>query len=262
VVRSTQTREENQVTAGNEGAVTVGNELPGANPQPNAGAPRDTSSKNEEIVNYEISRTTRTEVVEGGRLKRLSVAVLVDGLYGRSVSGNIEYQPRPQEELDRIAALVRTSIGFDAGRGDQIEVVNLRFAEAPPTIEVAEESFVTSLLNPSREDILRLIEIGVIALLTLIVLVAVVRPLVLKVIGPEAVKRGSPSAALALAGSTQTPDGEVPAQVRDSAAARMIELAKVNGQVQQQSLERIGELVKGNPVETVSVLRSWIHERS
>jgi flagellar M-ring protein FliF len=42
----------------------------------------------------------------------------------------------------------------------------------------------------------------------------------------------------------------------------MIEMAKVNGQVQQQSLERIGELVKSSPSETVSVLRQWIHERS
>jgi flagellar M-ring protein FliF len=41
------------------------------------------------------------------------------------------YQPRSKEEIDRIAALVRTAIGFDQKRGDQVEVVNLRFAEAP-----------------------------------------------------------------------------------------------------------------------------------
>ena len=96
-----------------DGAVTVGNELPGANQQPTGNAPKDASNKNEETVNYEISHTTRTEVIEGGRLKRLSVAVLVDGLYAKSATGEVSYQPRPQEELDRIAALVRTAIGFD-----------------------------------------------------------------------------------------------------------------------------------------------------
>ena len=260
VVRSTQTREENQVTSGNEGAVTVGNELPGANQSSNATGPRDSSNKNEEIVNYEISRTTRTEIVEGGRLKRLSVAVLVDGVYARSEAGEITYQPRPQEELDRIAALVRTAIGFDGSRGDQVEVVNLRFAEAPQLIDTPEEDLLTSLLNPTKDDVFQIVETLVIALLTLIVLLVVVRPLVMKVIGPEAAARNA--AAAALQAPSVAGDAEAALPVLDSPAARMIELAKVNGQVQQQSLEKIGELVKGNPVETVSVLRSWIHERT
>ncbi|WP_276529291.1 flagellar M-ring protein FliF C-terminal domain-containing protein, partial [Acinetobacter nosocomialis] len=69
--------------------------------------------------------------VEGGRIKRISVAVLVDGIYARDGQGNVNYQPRAAEELDRIGALVRSSIGFDQRRGDQVEVVNLRFAEGP-----------------------------------------------------------------------------------------------------------------------------------
>jgi flagellar M-ring protein FliF len=258
VVRSTQTREEKQATLGNEGAVSVGNELPGANPQPGANTPRDTSNKNEETINYEISRTTRTETLEGGRLKRLSIAVLVDGIYSKSADGEVAYQPRTQEELDRIAALVRTAIGFDRNRGDQIEVVNLRFAEAPQAIEVNEESAFSSLLKPTKDDMLRMIEIAVIALLTLIVLLTVVRPLVLKVIGPGQTKRRGVAAALAVSADAPLSAGSA----RDSQAAKMIELAKVNGQVQLQSIERIGELVKGNPGETVAILRQWIHERT
>ncbi len=80
--------------------------------------------KTEEIVNYEISRTTRTEVTEGGRLKRVSVAVVVDGSYVRNPQGAPVYQPRSQEEMEKIAALVRSAIGFDqaawrSGRGRQ-----------------------------------------------------------------------------------------------------------------------------------------------
>src|SRR5258708_7273320 len=132
VLRSSQTREESTDSADNkQGQVTVANALPGG-PQPdNQPAGRDQSKKTEEIVNYEISRLTKTEVTEGGRLNRVSVAVLVDGNYSKTDKGEPVYQPRDKDEIDHIAALVRSAIGFDQKRGDQVEVVNLRFAEVP-----------------------------------------------------------------------------------------------------------------------------------
>ncbi|HVL70850.1 MAG TPA: flagellar basal-body MS-ring/collar protein FliF [Beijerinckiaceae bacterium] len=253
VVRSTQTRTESQATAAAEGGVSVGNQLPGAN---QGGQARDASSKNEEIVNYEISRTTRTEVLEGGRLRRLSVAVLVDGSYARGSSGETAYQPRAPEELERIAALVRTAIGFDRDRGDQVEVVNLRFAEAPAVPEIREESLLSSLLSPTKEDILRLVEVAVIALLTVIVLLTVVRPLLKRVVAPELARIAAaapPALAAAHAGQA--------APVRDNETARMIEAAKLNGQVQAETLEQIGQIVQTNPAETVTVVRNWLNER-
>src|SRR4051794_16672825 len=130
VVRSTQTREETAATADNQGQVTVANELPGN--QGTQGTPaREQSKKSEEITNYDISRTTETRVIEGGRINRISVAVLVDGAYNKNERGETVYSERSREELDRIAALVRSAIGFDQRRGDQVEVVNLRFAEVP-----------------------------------------------------------------------------------------------------------------------------------
>jgi flagellar M-ring protein FliF len=259
VVRSTQTRAENQISGNPDGPVSVGNELPGANAQGGNTAGRDASNKNEEVVNYEISRTTRTEVLEGGRVKRLSVAVLLDGLYSRGPNGEIAYQPRPQDELDRIAALVRTAIGFDRNRGDQIEVVNLRFAETPPAVaEIPEESFLSSVRNPSREDILRLVELGVIALLTLIVLFAVVRPMVRKAVGQEgrAGKGAGPSL-----GAEELMAPALAVLPQHNMTAQMMEIAKVNGQIRAESVDQIGNMVQGNPQETVAVLRNWIHER-
>ena len=100
-------------------------------PTATAPAARDQSKKTEETNNYEISRTTKTEVTEAGRVNRISVAVLVDGSYSKNDKGEMVYQERSKEQLDRIAALVRSAIGFDQKRGDQVEVVNLRFAEAP-----------------------------------------------------------------------------------------------------------------------------------
>ncbi len=153
-------------------------------PDANAGTPRDQSKKSEEIVNYEISKTTKTEVIEGGRVNRISVAVLVDGTYAKNDKGDVTYQPRSKEEIDQIAALVRTAIGFDQKRGDQVEVVNLRFAETPAT-PITEPSGWLSALQFTKDDIMRAIEMVVMGLLGFVVLLMVVRPLVRRVLAPE-----------------------------------------------------------------------------
>src|SRR5580658_5083163 len=190
VVRSSQTREETSASnEGRENQVTVGNEIPGGNqrqaPAPEAGGtPRDQSRKSEEIINYEISKTSKTEVIEGGRVNRISVAVLVDGTYGKNDKGEVTYQARSKEEIDQIAALVRSAIGFDQKRGDQVEVVNLRFAETPAN-PINEPSGWLSALQFTKDDIMRAIEMTVMGLLGLVVLLMVVRPLVRRVLAPE-----------------------------------------------------------------------------
>jgi flagellar M-ring protein FliF len=94
VLRSSQTREESSATAESNGQVTVNNELPGNQNRDNATPARDQSKKTEETNNYEISRTTKTEVTEAGRVNRISVAVLVDGSYAKNDKGEMVYQER------------------------------------------------------------------------------------------------------------------------------------------------------------------------
>ncbi|MGL4496949.1 MAG: flagellar M-ring protein FliF C-terminal domain-containing protein, partial [Beijerinckiaceae bacterium] len=267
VLRSTQTRTEaSQSTDAREGQVTVGNELPGNQRGGGNAQVRDGSNKNEEVANYDYSKTVRTEVMESGRVKRVSVAVLVDGIYNRAANGETAYQPRPQEDLDRIAALVRTSIGFNKDRGDTVEVVNLRFAEPPRAVEINEPTGIWAFLQPSKEDIYRAIELGVLALLTLIVMFAVVRPLVNKVLAPEEIRKKIAQATGGMIGgdvATASAGGgtaALPGGASESAAAKIIELAKVNGAVQAQSIERIGEVVKSNPQEALAILRSMMNQ--
>jgi flagellar M-ring protein FliF len=263
VVRSAQTRTESALTGNADGQVSVGNELPGANGGDKAPAPKDATNKNEETTNYEISRVTKTEVAEGGRIKRLSVAVVVDGVYAGAADGKQTYTPRPPAELERITALVRSAVGFDKARGDQIEVVNLRFAEAPSVPQFTEPTLIQSLLTPTKEDVLRMAELAVLALLTLIVLLTVVRPLVRQVLAPvadapslAAPGMGLPGEASAIAGS----GGTVTVIDRDSPTARLMEFAKINGQVQAETVQRVVDMVRASPSETVEVLRTWIQE--
>jgi flagellar M-ring protein FliF len=253
VVRSTQTREEATSTADPQGQVTVGNELPGNQNAVNP-TPREQTRKTEEIVNYDITRQTETRVIEGGRISRISVAVLVDGTYTKNANGEPVYQERSKEELDRIAALVRSAIGFDQKRGDQVEVVNLRFAEGP-YIPIPEPTGWLAMLAFTKDDIMHAIELGVMLLLGLVVLLLVVRPLVRKMITPE-VPEVAP--APVLPGVEITEEGEIKAA--ESQTAKMIDIAQVQGQVHAQSVQKVGDLADKNPQETVAIVRHWLHE--
>jgi len=263
VMRSSQTREESSASNdGKDGQVTVGNELPGAaRPPADNNSTREQSKKSEEILNYEISRSTKTEVTEGGRVNRISVAVLVDGAYTKNDKGESTYQPREKEEIDRIAALVRTAIGFDQKRGDQIEVVNLRFAEVPTNV-IPEPTGLMSFLTFTKDDVMHWIELGVMLLLALVVLLLVVRPLVRRILESESAPSGNANVAAAIAG------GDVQAALAQeikavpSQTSKMIDMAQVQGQVHAQSVQKVGELADSNPNETISIIRSWLHENA
>jgi flagellar M-ring protein FliF len=271
VIRSTQSREEAAQSgeAQREDGVSVGNELPGGNQQRGARereapARADANKKSEETVNYEISRTTRTETIEAGRVKRIAVAVLVDGVYSKGASGDAAYQPRPKEEIDRIAALVRSAIGFDQKRGDQVEVVNLRFAEVPGTPPITEDGWF-SFLRLTTDDIMQVVNLVVIAILSLLVLLFVLRPLVRRIVTPDESAgevRATPQPAPSIvpqAGESASPAAK---PNLDNPAARMIEFAQIQGEVHQQSIQKVGELATRNPYETVSIIRQWMHEKT
>jgi flagellar M-ring protein FliF len=267
VVRSTQTRNENNLSnEARDGQVTVNNELPGAN---QGGAQnnntREASNKNEETVNYEISKTIRTEVIEGGRVKKLSVAVLVDGNYAKGANNQQTYEPRAQEELDRISTLVRSAIGFDQRRGDTVEVVNLRFAEAPQVNEIKELTMFERLFSFSKDDTFRMMELGVLALVTIFVFLFVIRPLMATIAAvqppPKMVQiKGADGKVVEIAAPAE---GQALPSAADLApptqTEQMIELSQFNGAIQARSIEKVGEVASKNPQESVAILRQWIH---
>jgi flagellar M-ring protein FliF len=263
VLRSSQTREESSATADNSGQVSVNNELPGNQGKDNTQTARDQSKKSEETNNYEISRTTKTEVTEAGRVNRISVAVLVDGSYSKNDKGEMVYQERGKEQLDRIAALVRSAIGFDQKRGDQVEVVNLKFAEAPVVPPVVEPAGLLGMLQFTKDDVMYVIELGVMMLLSLVVMFMVIRPLVKRILASEEVASLTRDAVPALTDGSAQPAG-APGQnliPGTNATAQLIDVAQVQGQVHAQSVHRVGELAERNPNETANIVRQWLSEQ-
>ncbi|HVM78783.1 MAG TPA: flagellar basal-body MS-ring/collar protein FliF [Stellaceae bacterium] len=280
VVRSTQSVAQNDdSTTGSDQPVTVSNNLPGNQQQAAAAAAgRNKAAHSEETVNYEISKTVRSQVHEAGDIKRLSIAVLVDGNYETKPDGSKTYAPRSPEEMKQIAALVRSAIGFDEKRGDSIEVANLRFATPE---EPAAAAPPATIFGFERAEIFRIGETVVIAVVALLVILLVVRPVLFRLLeggaGPAESAGLLPEPAYAGAPQLPPPPGmsaqpQVPTAVPAHAVVpapmprpqtpveQMIDIGQVEGRVAASSIRKIGEIVDKHPEEAVAIVRSWMYQ--
>lgn len=149
VLRSEQLYEERQSgdrIAGVPGALTnqppEGGTLdprPGAGDGTGEGLADPGSRSSRSTRNYELDRTLTHSRAPGGRITRLSVAVVVDDRIQVTKSGAVERVPLTAAELDTITALVKDAVGFDAARGDTLSVINQAFQQPPPEQPVAPE---------------------------------------------------------------------------------------------------------------------------
>src|SRR5205823_11910369 len=132
--------------------------------------------------------------------------------YAKNEKGEMVYKERGKEELDRIAALVRSAIGFDQKRGVQVEVINLKFADAPAIAPLSEPSGLLGMLQFTKDDVMYVIELGVMMLLGLVVMFMVIRPLVKRILAVEVVP--SPAQVPALTDASAQAEGAgAPSQV-------------------------------------------------
>ena len=180
VVRSTQTVEESAGSnEGQEPGVTVGNNLPDADLDQlgEGGGSQSNSSRSEETVNYEISRTVKTAVRETGLVRRLSVAVSVNGITTIGEDGETVYEARSEEEMAQLAALVRAAVGYDENRGDTLEIVNLRFTGLDADLQADD-----TILGFEKAELMRFAELLVLGVVAILVLLLVVRPLISRVL--------------------------------------------------------------------------------
>jgi flagellar M-ring protein FliF len=261
VVRSSQVRETENLTAGANGQVTVANELPGASQNAGAAGASEQGTSSEEVTNYEISKTTQTAVTEAGAVKRLSVAVVVDGVYAADPSvGTAVYTPRSADEIAQILTLVRSAVGYSEARGDSVEVVNMQFAERPE-LAVPGTDGEGGLLDFTRDDLMNGAEMAVTLLIALALVFFVMRPLLKKVLTPETQPLALPSGAELGQHGVLSADGHViseePEEHRDKTPA-WVANAKSMGEAQLQTLKTVGTLVEENPKQAALIVRDWL----
>jgi len=263
VPRSSVTVEENNTQSEAEpDNVSVSNNLPDA--QANAGAgskSQSTERRTEETVNYEVSKKTVNQVRENGHLKRLSVAVLVDGTYTSAEDGTKTFNALPEETIAKIDSLVKSAIGYDANRGDQVDVVNMQFTNFD---DLAQGPEPFNFLGFTKEEIMRMAEGLGVAVVAVLVILLVVRPLVTRAFetmpSEDTLMSGDGVAQLTGPGGVPMP---VPSGGEDEEDLdELIDIDKVEGRVKASSLRKISDIVDKHPEEALAIVRTWLYQES
>jgi flagellar M-ring protein FliF len=295
VAKSTSTSEEGVDSNENQtvDAVSIQNALPNQNTNQSSGAlTKNQSSNVQENINFEISNTTKNYVKETGTIKRLSIAVMVDGAYVKGKDGKLEYQPRDPKELEKLETLVKSAVGFKQDRGDTVSLVNLQFSESPIDEKLIQEKEPNFFLKDM--NINKILEIVLSALVVLIGLFSIVKPIVSTVLGNgsrfgnvSAYGAGNiPLSATAVQnisnvangqslvdGDTKnqlktdniTPDEEEPPKPRKYVKPKqsdvMINVDHIEGMVKDSAVKKVGELIDRHPEEAVGIIRSWLYAK-
>ena len=274
VVRSTVTLEENANSSETEKQpVTVGGNLPDPTGIDNTEGANASSSENrvQEQTNFEISKIQSRQIRESGVIKRLSVAVLVDGIRTPVENGDdneFNYEERSEQEMEKFANLVRGAIGFDADRGDTVDVINMRFADLPEP----EATPIQLFFGLEKQDLMRMVEILVLSIVAILVILLVIRPLVTRAfeaipvaVGESAEAKLLAEQAAAAAPALLGPGGEpISAGMEDEEEKydELIDIDRVEGRVKASSVKKVGEIVDKHPEEALSIIRSWMYQES
>lgn len=208
------------------------------------------TQRQNETINYEVSKSVKRVVAPVGQIKRLSAAVLVDGSYKEE-----SFVPRSDAELKRYEMLVKTAMGFDAERGDQVEVINVPFDGT----QALEPEAIHQVRGPDPlwVDLGKRVGLPIVAF---IVLLLFLRGLFkhLHAAQPElSLPRDLPKTIAEL-------EAELPAApheaLPDHDKLREIERAKaaVKAKTIAELQERVVDLARQNPAKAAAIAREWI----
>ena len=283
VVRSTETKSENQSGSEGGGNVGVENNIPAALTDGEAAA-TNTRSETDEVIQYEIGNTRREIVREAGEVRRLTVAVLINGIY--NVEGSdVAYAERTPEELARLEQLVKSAVGFEESRGDSVSVDSMRFMDYSMDLGDPLSMSLMDRLSESMVPILR----GVLALLIVgLAIILGVRPVLNRLAEPEQLPPPEDSNVPALMAAAQDTaereDGQdgprmlpnaqslggledqdaLPSKVGiiesnyDNDVPEYVTKQGIRGNLHKKKIDKIQRLADEKPDEVLRVLRSWL----
>lgn len=230
---------------GASGAGAAAGGRPGASPPAADAASGESSPENvakESTRNYEIDRTLDYTRQPAGSVKRLTVAVLLDNVHTLDKDGKPHERPLSQAELDHVTQLVKDAVGFDAKRGDSVNVFNSSFqSDAQPADAPLEQ--VPLWQQPIATELAKLAA----GLIVLVVLsLAVLRPLVRSLIGPARAALNAPPPRAAVEAAPEAA-GAIAATASAAAPQRF-----------DQQVSNARALVNQDPKRVAQVVRTWV----
>lgn len=143
----------------------------------NADSTGPEKEKTDETVNYEINKTISKTVMSVGEIKKISIAVLVDGIYTKNDKGEATYQERTKKEIESFDDLVRKSSGFNSQRGDQVVVSSMPFNRTE-----SEQGLTAQSWRDNIAPAIPVIKYVVILVGVVLMFLFIIRPLVRNVI--------------------------------------------------------------------------------
>ncbi|XDA98495.1 flagellar basal-body MS-ring/collar protein FliF [Sulfitobacter sp. LCG007] len=269
VAISTDTEERSNTSSeGGGGDVTVASNLPD---EQGAGGDNSSSQNSEtrERVNYEVSETEREVVRAPGSIKRLTVAVLVNEVASTDASGATSFAPRPDVELEALRELVSSAVGFDEARGDIITIKSMGLQSLEPVGTAVGNSLAQGL----NFDLVSMIQMAVLAVVTLMLGLFVVKPLLSRPTPPE--NAGSPAM---LPGASAESDGfelgepgslagdlpdlpDLPMLSNFGDGGSNFPDLPMMGGASSDPVDRLREMIGERQEETVEILRSWLEDK-
>jgi flagellar M-ring protein FliF len=216
---------------------------------------KNTASRQTEILNNELSKTITKVVAPTGEIKKLSVAVLVDGTYQVGAKGERQYVPRSAEELAKYREIVKSAVGFNESRGDRVDVADAHF-DTPDDPE-------TALQGEARRVFwVKLSAYGAYVILGLLFCLFIARPLIQMLSGRPAetvVETMLPRTVQELEAGMETP-GMLPAT--EEAVAGHLSAgtgpARPGRPMGITLRARVIELAKQDPEHAAEILRMWL----
>ncbi|MFE3836756.1 flagellar basal-body MS-ring/collar protein FliF [Pseudogemmobacter sonorensis] len=253
VAISTETQETSRQDRGSGGDVTVASNLPDGDAA-GGGQGSSQSTESRERVNFEVSESSRAVTKAPGGIRRLTVAVLVDGQITTAPDGSVTRIPRPEEELSALRELVASATGLDEARGD---VLVLKSMEFEPLAVAGTEAATPGLLGGmSGLDMMTLIQIGALALVALVLGLFVLRPILASggaaLPPPEPPLALPPHAPLAKALTGEIDDDILPNELPVADYTRHAAF------VGEDPATRLRRLIDERQEESLEILRGWL----
>ncbi len=255
VVRSQATVNEEGTSGMREQPVTVAQNIPNGDTVVSGSGTISQNARTEETINYEISKVVRNKVKNMGIIKRLTVAVAVDGIYEQGENGEEIYRSRTPEEMEQLRALVRSAVGYDANRGDSVEVENFKFYSEKVQ---SKEAAPVLIMGFTKEELMRIAEGLGVAIVAILVILLVIRPLINNAF--ETNRSGGDSQLL---GDNSAEDNLLLSNFlneENSDIDELVNLNKVDGRIKVSSLKKINDIVEKNPDAVVNIIRNWLYQ--
>lgn len=264
VAISTETEERsNSAKDSKTGAVTVASNLPEGDGAA-GGDSQSNESETRERTNFEVSETTRELLRSPGAIRKLSVAVLVDGVEVTNAEGVASWQPRPEEEIAMLRELVASAVGLDEARGDSLTIRSMPFEAAAEAGTEASSGIFT--MPPL--DVMQLAQIAVLAVVALVLGLFVLRPILTGAPSRRAAELASPSSLPALTGEID--EGEfapgtmaVVSDFGEGGGLPALGTAFPMGGMgadEDDPLARLRRLIAERQEETAEILRGWLED--